>query len=73
MYYLNIVVLCVNAASQMNLYSLQKSADDIATRCVAAEPHHGEHWCRVSKAIPNWRLKTQEILPLVAAAMSVPT
>ncbi|PVD31927.1 hypothetical protein C0Q70_07353 [Pomacea canaliculata] len=55
------------------LHGDQKSADDIATRCVAAEPHHGEHWCRVSKAIPNWRLKTQEILPLVAAAMSVPT
>ena len=42
-------------------------------RCVAAEPHHGEEWCRVSKAIPNWRLKTGEILRLASSAMAIPT
>nr|KAG5694409.1 hypothetical protein BaRGS_017442 [Batillaria attramentaria] len=52
-----------------SLHGDQKAVDDIATRCAAIEPHHGEHWCKVSKAIPNWRLKTSEILPLVAAAM----
>lgn len=55
------------------LHGDQKSVEDLATRCASVEPHHGEHWCRVSKAIPNWRLKTSDILPLVATAMPVPT
>jgi len=41
--------------------------------CVNAEPHHGELWCRVSKDINNWRLKTNDILPLAAAALQIPT
>lgn len=56
-----------------SLHGDQKSADDIASRCVSAEPHQGEQWCQVSKAIPHWRLKTGEILRLVSAAVPVPS
>ncbi|XP_070209587.1 pre-mRNA-processing factor 6-like [Littorina saxatilis] len=54
------------------LHSDQKAAEDIASRCVSAEPHHGEWWCKVSKAIPNWRLKTVDILRLVSASTPIP-
>jgi hypothetical protein len=34
------------------------------TRCVAADPRHGERWTRHSKAISNWKQGTREILIL---------
>lgn len=51
----------------------EKEQEDILKRCLAAEPHHGDNWCSVSKDIANWRLKTEEILPLVAKSLPVPT
>ncbi|BFZ21230.1 hypothetical protein BsWGS_24269 [Bradybaena similaris] len=51
----------------------EKHQTDIKQRCVAAEPHHGEQWCHVSKDIRNWRLKTEELLPLVAKSLPLPT
>ena len=52
---------------------MQKTSEDIVARCASVEPHHGEDWCRVSKAIPNWRLKTGEILRLASTDMAAPT
>jgi pre-mRNA-processing factor 6 len=34
----------------------EEQQEGVKKRCVAAEPHHGEHWCKVSKDIRNWRL-----------------
>jgi len=47
--------------------------EDVKKHCIIAEPHLGEVWCSVSKDIKNWRLKTSEILPLVAAKIDTPT
>lgn len=39
-------------------------------RCIAAEPHHGERWTAVSKAIENLRMKTEAILKRVVGDMA---
>lgn len=55
------------------LHGTEVQQEDVLKRCVTAEPHHGENWCKVSKDIINWRKKTEQILKLTAAALSVPT
>ena len=45
---------------------------EVMKKCVEAEPHHGEEWCRIAKDIRNWRLKTADILPLVAEKLPTP-
>lgn len=50
-------------------FPLQAQQEGVMQRCVMAEPHHGENWCAVSKAIPNWRLRTKDILPIVAKSL----
>lgn len=50
----------------------EESQDDVKKRCISAEPHHGENWCRVSKNIKNWRLTTEHILILVAKDLPIP-
>lgn len=42
---------------------------DIIKRCVAAEPHHGEQWCKVAKDMNNIGKTTEEILLAVAAKL----
>eukprot|EP01116_Phalansterium_solitarium_P020812 TRINITY_DN6254_c0_g1_i1.p1 TRINITY_DN6254_c0_g1~~TRINITY_DN6254_c0_g1_i1.p1 ORF type:complete len:925 (-),score=402.90 TRINITY_DN6254_c0_g1_i1:208-2982(-) len=44
----------------------------VVKRCTDADPHHGEHWQSVAKDINNSRLKTDEILKLVADRISSP-
>lgn len=39
-------------------------------RCIAAEPHHGERWTAVSKAVENLRMKTEAILKRVVGDMA---
>ena len=57
-----------------NFYFLiQDSLADIKKRCINADPKHGEYWCQVSKDIENWRLRTEQILPLVADSLPLPT
>lgn len=51
----------------------QDSQADIKKRCINADPKHGEFWCQVSKDIKNWRLRTEQILPLVAECLPLPT
>ncbi|CAH1772919.1 unnamed protein product [Owenia fusiformis] len=55
------------------LHGTEEQQEAIKKRCINAEPKHGELWCKTSKVISNWRLKCEEILPLVANALSVPT
>jgi len=45
---------------------------DVKKRCIQAEPRHGEVWTSISKSPENWRAKTEDILLLVAGALSVP-
>ncbi|KAJ0174561.1 hypothetical protein K1T71_009669 [Dendrolimus kikuchii] len=55
------------------LHGTEQQQEDVKARCKAAEPHHGEHWCRVSKDIANWCFSTEQILLLVAKNLPVPT
>lgn len=50
-------------------HGTEAQQESVMQRCVLAEPHHGENWCAVSKAIPNWRLRTKDILPIVARSL----
>jgi len=44
----------------------KEAQEDVKQRCVAAEPTHGELWCKVSKAMPNRRKSTAEHLEAAA-------
>ncbi|KAL9962298.1 hypothetical protein ACROYT_G031386 [Oculina patagonica] len=50
-------------------HGTEAQQEGVMQRCTMAEPHHGENWCAVSKAIPNWRLRTKDILPIVAKSL----
>ncbi|GBG73650.1 hypothetical protein CBR_g16993 [Chara braunii] len=43
--------------------------EDVVKRCLSAEPHHGERWCRVSKAIENAHQPIETILKKVVASL----
>lgn len=46
--------------------------NEVKQRCLAAEPHHGELWCSVSKNIKNWCLSMEQILAAVAKEVPIP-
>jgi len=48
----------------------EESRAELLQRCLTAEPHHGEYWCKVSKDIKNWRMPIDQIL--IEAAKIVP-
>ncbi|XP_065063649.1 pre-mRNA-processing factor 6-like isoform X2 [Rhopilema esculentum] len=50
-------------------YGTEADQTGVLERCVTAEPHHGENWCKVAKMPVNWRKKTRELLPLVAKTL----
>eukprot|EP00823_Brevimastigomonas_motovehiculus_P003452 TRINITY_DN2105_c0_g1_i1.p1 TRINITY_DN2105_c0_g1~~TRINITY_DN2105_c0_g1_i1.p1 ORF type:complete len:949 (+),score=251.05 TRINITY_DN2105_c0_g1_i1:394-2847(+) len=50
-------------------YGDKTSQEAVLKRCVEADPHHGELWVGVSKAIENSRLKTDAILKKAAASI----
>ncbi|VDD79393.1 unnamed protein product [Mesocestoides corti] len=54
------------------LHGTEDQQKDVLRRCVAAEPRHGEAWCRISKDFRNWRLRTVDLLPLVAESLPLP-
>lgn len=54
------------------LNGTEEQQEEVKKRCVAAEPHHGEEWCKVSKNIKNWRLSIDQILVLVAKNLPIP-
>lgn len=45
---------------------------EVVNRCIIAEPKHGEEWCKESKNIVNWCLKTDEVLKAVVKSLPVP-
>ncbi|XP_031549489.1 pre-mRNA-processing factor 6-like [Actinia tenebrosa] len=50
-------------------HGTEAQLEAVIHKCSQAEPRHGELWCAESKAIPNWRLKTKDILPLVVKSL----
>lgn len=54
------------------LFGSKDQQNEVEKRCVAADPHHGEHWCTIAKDITNWRKKTPEILHSVADKLPIP-
>ncbi|CAD6208449.1 GSCOCG00003461001-RA-CDS [Cotesia congregata] len=46
--------------------------EDVKKRAIAAEPSHGENWCKVSKDIKNWCLSIEQILVIVAKDLPTP-
>lgn len=55
-----------------SLHGTEAQKEEVEKQCLNVEPHHGELWSKVSKDIKNWRLKTGDILPLVAQIAPVP-
>lgn len=54
------------------LHGTEAQQNDVLERCNAAEPKHGEEWCRVSKDITNWCFKITDILEAVVRQLSIP-
>eukprot|EP00300_Choanocystis_sp_HF-7_P005392 c14057_g1_i1.p1 GENE.c14057_g1_i1~~c14057_g1_i1.p1 ORF type:complete len:460 (+),score=109.76 c14057_g1_i1:196-1575(+) len=44
-------------------------AQEVLARCKAADPHHGDAWCAVSKKTENAKLSTEQILMKVALSL----
>eukprot|EP00096_Caligus_rogercresseyi_P012966 TRINITY_DN5633_c0_g3_i1.p1 TRINITY_DN5633_c0_g3~~TRINITY_DN5633_c0_g3_i1.p1 ORF type:complete len:932 (+),score=268.10 TRINITY_DN5633_c0_g3_i1:125-2920(+) len=55
------------------LHGNETSQNEIKERCVAAEPKHGELWCKYTKNIEYWREKTEFFLILAAKDIPIPT
>ena len=51
----------------------KEQQEDIKKRCVAAEPKHGEVWCKHSKDILHWRESIEFFLVKAAGEMKIPT
>jgi pre-mRNA-processing factor 6 len=54
------------------LFGTEEQQEEIMKRCIAAEPKHGEEWCRVSKDIANWRFKTEDVLKTLVKVLPIP-
>lgn len=54
------------------LNGTKEQQQEVLKKCVAAEPHHGEQWCKVSKNIKNWILSIEQILIIVANELPIP-
>lgn len=54
------------------MFGTDEHQQEVLKRCIAAEPKHGEEWCKVSKDIKNWRFKTEDILKALVKILPVP-
>jgi len=45
----------------------EKEQESVMRKCIHAEPRYGELWQSVSKDIKNWKLRTKDLLPIVAS------
>lgn len=54
------------------LHGTEAHQNEVLERCNAAEPKHGEEWCRISKDIKNWCFKTADILTAVIKQLPIP-
>ena len=51
------------------LETVEEKKEDIVSRCIAADPHHGEKWQEIAKLPFNARRPKDEILKMVAASL----
>ncbi|CAM6027051.1 hypothetical protein BDL97_05G125900 [Sphagnum fallax] len=60
--------------AQLYKFELQHGSEElqqeILQRCTSAEPHHGERWTQMSKAVENAHLSTEAILKKLVVALS---
>lgn len=54
------------------LLGTDEHQQEVLTRCIAAEPKHGEEWCKVSKNIANWCFKTEDVLKTLVKLLPIP-
>ncbi|XP_053674883.1 pre-mRNA-processing factor 6 [Anopheles nili] len=50
----------------------EQQQGELIERCNAAEPKHGEEWCKMSKDIANWCFKTDDVLKAVVRNLPTP-
>lgn len=50
----------------------EEQQQEVVARCIAAEPKHGEEWCKISKNIVNWCFKTEDILKALVKTLHIP-
>ncbi|KAK3378596.1 PRP1 splicing factor, N-terminal-domain-containing protein [Podospora didyma] len=51
-------------------HGTEEKRSELVSKCILNEPRHGEHWQAIAKDPKNADKKTEEILKLVAAALS---
>ncbi|CAK9273921.1 unnamed protein product [Sphagnum jensenii] len=60
--------------AQLYKFELQHGSEElqqeILQRCTSAEPHHGERWTQMTKAVENAHLSTEAILKKLVVALS---
>jgi pre-mRNA-processing factor 6 len=54
------------------LHGTPEQQEEVKQRCLAAEPHHGELWCSISKDIKNVGLNVEQTLTGVAKEVVIP-
>jgi len=54
------------------LHGNEDQQNEVKKRCIAAEPKHGEVWCKYSKNIEYWQQKTEFFLLLAAKDVQMP-
>lgn len=55
------------------VHGTEEQQNDVRQKCIQAEPRHGEHWTKISKAIENWKMKTEDILVKCADLIQIHT
>ena len=51
-------------------HGTEQHQQDVISRCVTAEPHHGEQWQVVAKDMKNVGKNTEELLKMVSEQLS---
>lgn len=54
------------------MHGTAEQQEEVKKRCIAAEPKHGEIWCKYSKDISHWQQKTEFFLLLAAKDVQPP-
>ena len=55
------------------IHGTPEQQEDVKSRCVQAEPKHGELWCKYSKNLELWQKKIDFFLTVAAKELMPPT
>ena len=50
----------------LSLHGREEERASVTRRCCAAEPRHGDEWCKVRKAMENAGKSTEDVLQIVS-------